>query len=331
MRKAIFLGVLMAAIAAAPAPAQNRDPDAAKLVFSDIDLFWKAFDASRPANRAQVLQTQYLDKGSVGLKEFLRVRIRSAENLAAAIDKHPKYYAALRDPSRKLPTQEGAIRASFRKLKKLYEPAVFPNVYFVIGRMNSGGTITNTGLLIGVDMYGMGKDTPVEELGPWHKAVVKPIKEVPYIVAHELIHYQQKYPKDSSTLLAQAIREGSADFIGELISGGHINTHLHKYGNLRERELWAEFKKAMDGKDLSQWLYQGDAAKDRPADLGYYIGYKICESYYKEAADKKAAIRGILQIENFKDFLRASKYESRFADVREGGSSVEPDEVHHDR
>jgi hypothetical protein len=299
---------------AAPAPgAPNRDPDAAELVFSDLDLFWKAYDAAKPGNRAQVLRAEYLEKGSVGLKEFLRVRIRSAENLAATIDKHPKYYAALRDPSRKPAAHKDAIRASFHKLKELYEPAVFPNVYFVIGSMNSGGTITDTGLLIGLDMYGMNKNAPVEELGPWHRAVLRPIKEIPYIVAHELIHYQQKYPKDNSTLLAKAICEGSADFVGELISGGMINAHLHTYGNPREHELWAEFKQEMDGKDLSKWLFQGDAAKGRPADLGYYVGYKICASYYKQAADKKGAIRAILEIKDFKDFLKASKYESKFA------------------
>jgi hypothetical protein len=313
MRETLFLSVLVAAIGAAPAQrAQNRDPDAAELVFSDLDLFWKAFDAAKPGNQAKMLRAEYLEKGSAGLKEFLRVRIGSAENLAATIDKHPKYYAALRDPSRKAAAYKDAIRASFHKLKKLYEPAVFPNVYFVIGRMNSGGTITNTGLLIGVDMYGMNKDTPVEELGRWHRAVVKPIKELPYIVAHELIHYQQKYPKDNSTLLAMAIREGSADFVGELISGGHINTHLHAYGNPREHDLWMEFRKEMGGKDLRKWLFQGDAAKDRPADLGYYMGYKICESYYKQAADKKAALPGILEIKDFNAFLKASKYESKF-------------------
>jgi hypothetical protein len=232
MRATLFLSVLVAAIGAAPAAgAPNRDPDAAELVFSDMDLFWKAFDAAKPGNRAEVLRAQYLEKGSVGLKEFLRVRIRSADKLAATIDKHPKYYAALRGPSGKAAAHKDAIRASFRKLKELYEPAVFPNVYFVIGSMNSAGTITDTGLLIGVDMYGMNEDAPVEELGRWHRAVVKPIKEIPYIVAHELIHYQQKYPKDNSTLLATAIREGSADFVGELVSGGMINSHLHTYGN----------------------------------------------------------------------------------------------------
>jgi hypothetical protein len=171
-------------------------------------------------------------------------------------------------------------------------------------------------------MYGMNKDTPVEELGRWHRAVLRPIKDIPYIVAHELIHLQQKYPRDDSTLLAMAIREGSADFVGELIYGGMINNHLHAYGNPCEHDLWAEFQQEMDGKDLNKWLFQGDAAKDRPADLGYYIGYKICESYYKRAADKNAAIRAILEIKDFKDFLKASKYDSKFA-----GRALRADDV----
>ena len=187
---------------------QNHDPDAAELVFSDIDLFWKAYDRAELGGRAEVLRKEYLEKGSWGLKEFTRVRIGSAENLAKAIETHPKYYAALREPSRKAAAYKDAIRASFHKLKELYEPAVFPNVYFVIGRMTSGGTLTDTGLLIGVDMYGMSMTTAVEELGGWHKAVLKPIEDIPYIVAHELIHYQQKYPKDDSTLLGKAIQEG---------------------------------------------------------------------------------------------------------------------------
>lgn len=321
-RALVLVGVLAALLPVAQTrtvsavhaqPKQNHDPDAAELVFADIDLFWKAYDSAKPANRAEVLREEYLKKGSLGLKEFTRVRIGSAENLAQTIEKHPKYYASLREPSRKAASYQQAIRATFHKLKELYEPAVFPNVYFVIGRLNSGGTLTDKGLLIGVDMHGMSKGTPIDELGGWHRTTIKPIEQLPHIVAHELIHYQQKYPRGNATLLGMALMEGSADFVGELISGSHINLHLHKYGNARERELWAEFKREMDGKDLSKWLFQGDRARDRPADLGYYIGYKICEAYYQQAADKKAALKGMLEIKDFHEFLKASKYESRFA------------------
>jgi uncharacterized protein YjaZ len=120
------------------------------------------------------------------------------------------------------------------------------------------------------------------------------------------------------SLLGKSIKEGSADFISEMIAGKIINDQLRAYGDPRERELWLEFKQQMDGKDWSRWLYQGDKSKDRPADLGYYIGYKICDSYYRHASDKAAAIKDILRIRDFKEFLRASQYESKFNNAPPG-------------
>jgi uncharacterized protein YjaZ len=69
----------------------------------------------------------------------------------------------------------------------------------------------------------------------------------------------------------------------------------------------------MNGKDAKNWLYQGADVKDKPADLGYYMGYKIIESYYKNASDKKQAVRDILEIKDFNAFLKASRYEEKFA------------------
>lgn len=290
---------------------KNVDPDAAQIVMSDITLFWSAYDLAKPENDLIVFRDQYLRKGSAGLKEFTRRRIGSSCGLVDAIEHHPKYYASLRERSRQLDSYKDSLRGSFRKLKGLYETAVFPNIYFLMGRMNSAGTLTEEALLIGIDMFGRSKNMPVEELGDWHRANIKPMEALPFVVAHELVHYQQKYPRAQVTLLQQAINEGSADFIAELIAGGHGNEHLHVYGNQHEKELWLEFKKEMLGTDSSNWLYQGDKAKDRPADLGYYVGYKICEAYYKNAQDKKQAIRNILEIKDFEQFLKASGYEGK--------------------
>ena len=110
-----------------------------------------------------------------------------------------------------------------------------------------------------------------------------------------------------------SIKEGSADFIAELISGRHGNAHLHLYANPKERELWTEFKQEMNGTKTSDWLYQGDQAKGRPADLGYYIGYKISEAYYRASKDKKQAVKDILEIKDFNQFLKDSGYEAKFA------------------
>ncbi len=289
----------------------SHDPDSAQIVTSDIENFWRAYDHIGADNAAEILQKEYLDPGSVGLHDFLELRIKSARDLAGTIRQRTLYYKSIRATTVRVSSFVPLIRASFHHLKDLYSDAVFPGVYFVIGSMNSGGTTSDHGLLIGTEMYGRTPDMPTAELDAWHKQVLKPIEELPGIVAHELIHFQQKIPP-KWTLLASAIQEGSADFLGEMISGLNINSHLLKYGNDRERELWSEFKPAMLGSDTSKWLAEGANAKERPADLGYYIGYRIAQSYYEHASDKKQAIREILQVQDCEEFLKKSKYEEKF-------------------
>jgi hypothetical protein len=84
--------------------------------------------------------------------------------------------------------------------------------------------------------------------------------------------------------------------VSELISG-RVNT------TGREKMLWFEFKKDMRRNDLSKWIYNLGVIKDRPADLGYYIGYKICETYYNHMSDKRKAIKNIIEMKDFEKFL----------------------------
>jgi hypothetical protein len=231
----------------------SSNPDEARIVTSDIDLFWKAYDRARPENNLIVFRDEYLRVGSYGLKQFTRLRIGNSCNLVDQIEKRPRYYASIRQSTLKIDSMKEAIRVNLRRLKELYPEAVFPDIYFLIGRMNSGGTLTANALLIGSEMYARTATTPTEEMNDWERQVIKGVEVVPHIVTHELIHYQQKYAA-SATLLARSMNEGAADYIAELVSGGNINDHLHRYGNERERELWEEFKKEMDAKDVSRWL-----------------------------------------------------------------------------
>lgn len=292
----------------------NKVPENTKFVTSDIDNFWTAFDLANKESdlekKIEIFQKEYIDKGSLGLKGFMFGRIESAKSLVNTIQKTPKFYASIRKTSKKTSSMKKSVIKSFKKLQKLYPDAVFPNVYFVIGRGNSGGTISNTGILIGTEMHCLTKETNTEELGSWLKSVLAPIDNLPHIIAHESIHYQQRLKQ--TTLLEKSIQEGGADFIAELISGKHINQKQHKFGNKNEKALWLEFKEAMNGKDISKWMYNGNRVKNRPADLGYYMGYKICESYYKNSKDKKQAIKDILLVKDANIFLKNSKYEMKF-------------------
>lgn len=52
----------------------------------------------------------------------------------------------------------------------------------------------------------------------------------------------------------------------------------------------------MCAKESINWLYNGGDVKDKQADLGYYMGYKIAESYYNNSDDKNKAISEIIEM-----------------------------------
>jgi len=236
----------------------------------------------------------------------------AAKNLAAVYLRRRAYYNAIRPNTLALDTARAikdSIRASFRRLSALYPEAKFADVYFLIGRMSSGGTTGPSGLLIGTEINARDPSTPVGELSPWERAVTGQIKDLPHIVAHEMIHTLQGPRSGPRTLLSSAINEGSADFLAELISGKHIINPAYTYGDAHERELWTEFSAAMDSANTSAWMYQGDRAPPgRPADLGYWMGYKISKAYYDRMSDKHAAVKEILLHTDAKAFLAASAY-----------------------
>ncbi|MDQ1923081.1 hypothetical protein [Massilia pseudoviolaceinigra] len=66
----------------------------------------------------------------------------------------------------------------------------------------------------------------------------------------------------------------------------------------------------MDGTDYTRWLYSGAADGERPADLGYVMGFRITEAYYKQARYKRQAGIDIPSTKDFKRFLADSGYAS---------------------
>lgn len=284
---------LFALTVSLPASAQvatvSELPDSARLVTEDIPRFWAVFDRATPETLAPLLQSGYLDPGTAGVQDFTPHRIISAERLARKVLDDRERYEAAREGTLRLLELERAIRAPLYAMEYLYPPAVFPDVYFVIGRFNSGGTASRRGLLIGAEM-------------------VRDPEGLPKLVAHEAVHFQQPEPTGPITLLSQSIREGAADFIAELASGSPPTGAYLPYGLAHEAELWAEFREVMHGDDMTGWLYGGQP-EGRPADLGYFIGYRIAGSYYDRAEDKRPAIAEIIEVTDFEDFLARSGYD----------------------
>jgi hypothetical protein len=296
MLTALAIAALLLPPGAARQPG-GGDPDTAKLVTEDIARFWAVIDRATPDSLAELLQRDYIDAGTAGVRAFTPARIVSGKALAAAVIAHPgRYSHDVRLRTLRVRELERRIRAPLYALKHLYPPAIFPDVYFVIGRRNSGGTATDAGLMIGAEMYADSDEA---------------LANLPHVVAHEWAHFNQTFPP-LTTLLAQAIQEGSADLLAELASGAHTNPRQHAFGDAHEAELWRLFQAVMHepagSTAVAGWLYGGSVLPNGPPDLAYYVGYKICDAYYRRAADKRQALADILTIRDFGAFLAASGY-----------------------
>ena len=302
------LALAALALVAAPIQAQHAHPDSARLVADDVLRFWEAYDAAAPDFAADTFQRLYFDRGTPALAQFNA----SARRVAREVALRPGYYAAARAATLRVGEAEPAVREAFRAMERLYPAAVFPDVYVVVGWMNSGGTVSPDAILIGAEMYALTPEAPLDELTDWHREAVRPPGALPHLVAHELVHFQQAYPDTSRTLLAQSLREGVADLVAEWISGRHTNGPVHAWAAGREAELWAEFREQMHGRDFTGWLYGSNRVEGRPTDLGYWIGYQIARAYYDRAADKPQAVADLLTIPDFAAFLDASGYAERF-------------------
>lgn len=311
----ILLTACSDATGPALAPLPERPADA-RFVTTDIANFWRAYDAGASAD---AFQREYLNKASAGLRDFITARSLTATSLVQMVRAYPRYFADVRPNTLRLTgtgdaTVLARIRASYDNIEALYPAAVFPPVTFLVGRFSTGGTVRESGILIGTEFYALGPTTPVDELQQFHRDVARPLDSIPVIIAHEHTHVLQArtegiLQKPTKTLLDQALIEGIADFVGELASGTNVNEWLRAYAVPREVALWNEFKLEMGGTNVSRWLYnQGNASADRPGDLGYFIGYQIAKAYHDRATDKRDALRQIIEVRDGTAFLAASGY-----------------------
>lgn len=310
---AFFLGMAGLVWGQGAETAMSRDPERAPVVTSDVGLFWKAWDlwvsqGAKPEALAEVLQTQYLDKASDGVRDFTPNRIESAKALAERILEDRGYYERARPYGDRIAPLEPEVRKIYRQFREMYPAAQFPALYFVVGRRNSGGMSSPRALIIGTEMFG-------DERARLRFDVMLPM------VAHELMHFQQQTTAEKgSGFLASCLREGAADFLAERLAGRHINESIKSYGDGHERELWERFREDIKNpKGHAGWLYNGrDPKRVGPPDLGYYMGYKITQSFYQAAADPAAALRTIIEMKDPQEIYQGSRYGERF------GSSAKP-------
>ena len=292
-----FAAALAYVLLAGAAAAQ---PSAGPVIrIEDVARFYRVYDAAHGHPTALALQRGYLDPGTDGLHRYVTERNETAERIADAIAKHPEYYAGARRCMTELPKVRERVRTALQRLGQLYPEAQFPPVTIAVGRGKPVGIADASGVIIGLEALCSVKyfDPDVED-------------RFVHVIAHEYTHVQQAriapafYNDPKPTVLEESLIEGAAEFTAELVSGAVSNPTAQRMAKEHEKEIETAFAADENKTDLSRWLYNG--TMDKSGDLGYWVGYRIVKSYYQHAADKRAALRGILEMTDPKAFLAAS-------------------------
>jgi len=293
----IFAAGSLLLLSAATQPSGNGP----EIRTSDVDRFYRLYDSAGGKPNAQQLQA-YIDGGTEGFLAFAKMRKTNGERIAQSIEKQPQIYSEARKCAAALPSVRMRLSRSLDRLKQLYPEAILPPITLAVGRGKPVGTADQNGVMIGLEALCAADlmNPDVED-------------RFVHVIAHEYVQVQQSrfYTEDpKETVLRAALTEGAAEFVGELTSGSVSYGHLPALVQGREVSFEAAFLAEIDKTAIgSAWLYNHPGTAEQPADLGYWIGYRITKSYYRQAKDQRAALRDIIEMRDPKAFLAESGWQ----------------------
>jgi hypothetical protein len=266
----------------------------------DVARFFRIYDAADGRPTADQLQSDYLDVGTAGLRHLARVRNVTGERIARAIAAEPELYITARSCMAALPRIRERLDVTFDNLLRLYPEAQRPPVTILVGR----------GRPLAIAAPGDGVQIGLEGMCSATAARVLPADvddRFVRVIAHEYIHAQQASELANSrapSVLERSLVEGIAEFIGELISGGIANVAVSASAKGRETEIETRFAADVAKTDLFDWF--DNTTADSVGQLGYWVGYRIAKAFYRNARDKRSAVREMMQMTDPRAFLGKS-------------------------
>lgn len=281
--------------------AQAPLPQGPEIRTSDVDRFYALYDATGGQPSAAALQA-YIDGGTDGFRAFARMRNTTGERIALAIEKQPAVYQQAKRCAEALPQVKSRLATALARLKRLYPEASLPPVTLAVGRGKPVGTADANGVMIGQEAL-----CAADFMNPDIE------DRFVHVIAHEYVHVQQSRfsPENpEERVLKAALIEGGAEFIGELVSGSVGYKHLPPLVKGREKQFETRFLADVEVPAIgSAWLYNHPGTAEHPADLGYWIGYRIAKAYYRQARDKGRALRDLIELRDPRAILEASGWE----------------------
>ncbi len=300
----LALLVPVAGLHAQPAEPATLPARPAEVVDEDIGRFWEAFDAinatADPAERLRLIQTLYVDRGTPGLHALMAARRYTAQEYVDAIVNWPRFWASVRPLTARSRLAVGTLNDDVARFRALYPELRPATITYAIGVLRTGGTTVGDKVLIGAELALGDESVDVSELPePLRSRLRVFFKSRPFANnaqnnIHEYVHTQQQETQGS--LLQQALREGVAELVAELITDRTPALPVYTYGPLHEEAIKARFVDEMHSDNYDNWLWNSSKNPFGVSDVGYYVGYRIARSYYEGAADKRQALKTLIEL-----------------------------------
>lgn len=298
------LGLPLTTVVAGPKPDIRTPASVGMVVDEDISRFWIAYDAinatSDPAERLRLIETLYIDRGTPGLHALMTARRYTAQQYVDAIVGWPKFWASVRPLTARSGLAVGTLNADVARFRTLYPELRAATITYAIGVLRTGGTTLGDKVLIGAELALGDETVDVSELpDPLRKRLEIFFKSRPFANnaqnnIHEYVHTQQKETQGS--LAQQSVREGVAELVAELITNRKPKLPVYTYGPAHDDDIRQRFLLDMDGNSYEDWLWNNVNNRFGVSDIGYYVGYRIARSYYEKAANKRQAIKDLIEL-----------------------------------
>lgn len=324
MKKALILLITVLALA----NCNNRQQLNQNVVTTDITNFWDAYDHIT-STKDSILQYKYLDslffqKGTVGLEGIRQARNYTPEDYINVINSYPKFWKSIREKTLQVSNVGAELELGIEKLKAIYPELKPAKIYFTIGAFRTGGTTIDSLVLIGSEISLADSSTETSEF-PENFSYLKshfatnPKKHLVFLNVHEYVHTQQN-PRVFN-ILSLTLYEGVAEFVAsKALDKASPNPQI-AFGKENAKRIREVFETEMFyPNNLYKWL-DGNAPNEfGMRDLGYYVGYQICENYYNQADDKSNAIKTMIELDytnesEVEEFIEKSNYFSESLDI----------------
>ncbi|WP_394694233.1 hypothetical protein [Hyphobacterium sp.] len=290
------------------------DPE---LHFVDLQEFNAALDAIEAGESPLSAMESYVAQASPVFQAYAQRYETSAASIADAYSERPGYYRSLPELEGYIRLREPEIVSALSRLEAMAPAGEVVPTYFMVADQRAGGTPVlaagaagpQINIAVAVDMIALTAETDMSEF-PGGTGGRAEASDLPQVVIHENAHvlqlaaqggleaYRSIYSPEGGNMLAVAVREGCAEYLTYLASGWRLGDR-HVYGEANERALWSEFEAVMDAPPFSVpgWFSgrHPDHA-DWPAQIGYWMGFRICEYHHQSAADSDAAVRDLFTL-----------------------------------